>query len=100
MAVEIVFAAVVLYLSYRIIRILYNYSIDNDHVKTTAWKEISMLMVVLIIYLDMGTAAPKITIDTGINRELLEYQTNSVDPVIQSISPRTQTLQGFVPLKP
>ena len=28
------------------------------------------------------------------------YQTNSVDPDIQPVSPRTQTLPGFVPLKP
>lgn len=100
-AAKMIFAALVLYLSYRIVRKLYNYSIDNDHEKTTAWKEISMLAVVLIIAAVFdGAAAPKITIDTGINRELLEYQTNSAEPNIQPVSPRTQTLQGFVPLKP
>jgi hypothetical protein len=41
----------------------------------------------------------KIAIDTPVSRELVEYQDNDKEIVIETPAPRTEKLEGFKPLK-
>jgi hypothetical protein len=61
------------------------------------WTFILVAMLLLGIFFN-SNSAPKITIETPPNRELIEYQ--SPKPIVLEVpEARTQTLEGFTPMK-
>jgi len=62
--------------------------------------ELASLIVIFIIMIFFGSATqPKLSIDTPQNRDLIEYQNETEEIVIEPAPPRTETLKGFEPLK-
>lgn len=62
-------------------------------------KEVATLVVmVLAAVFISGSAQPKLKIEPQVNRPLIEYQTD-IEVEILTPAPRTDTMDGFVPLK-
>jgi hypothetical protein len=58
------------------------------------------LMIIGMLFVFFGSSVqPKFTIETPINRELIEYQGTNERAIVETPAPRTETLQGFTPLK-
>lgn len=63
-------------------------------------KEFYFLLVLGALYIFLGSAAqPKLSIDPVQNRQLLEYQNNNQEVIIETPPPRTEKLEGFTPMK-
>jgi len=92
---------VVTFILYRIGMKLYKFVIDENPEKTVhIKKEIFALGFIILVSIFFGSLSqPKISIDTPPNRDLIEYQENNREIVIEEVAPRTETLQGFSPLK-
>jgi len=62
--------------------------------------EFFYVMVVCILFIFLGSATqPKLSIDPVQNRALIEYQESTEEIIIETPPPRTETLEGFTPLK-
>ena len=62
--------------------------------------EFFYMMIVGLLLVFFGSATqPKLSIDPVQNRELIEYQDNSEEVVIETPPPRTEKMDGFTPLK-
>lgn len=92
---------VVAFVLYRIAKKLYKFANDDSPEKTVSIKkEIFALGLMILASVFFGSLAqPKISIDTPPNRDLIEYQENNREVVIEEVAPRTETLEGFDPLK-
>jgi Na+/H+ antiporter NhaD/arsenite permease-like protein len=55
--------------------------------------------IVLIVIFFGSLAQPKLTIDTPTNRVLQDYMETNPEIVIETPPPRTETMEGFSPLK-
>lgn len=73
---------------------------DSNDAKTPNLKwEIVGLAAIFMFAIFFGSAAqPRLTIETAPDRELIEYQRNDDDIVIETPAPRTETLDGFTPM--
>lgn len=61
--------------------------------------ELSIFFIVIVGSLFYSSAAaPKLKIETPVNRDLIEYQTGK-EVIIVTPPPRSETLEGFEPLK-
>lgn len=89
------------YVMYRVGKKFYDYSISEDEEKTVNVKwELSFLFLAIVFSTIMGTAGqPKLTLEVPKNRDLIEYQSDVKDVVIETPAPRTEKLEGFSPLK-
>lgn len=97
MAVSLVF----IYMMYRVGKKVYEFIIDEENEKTVNVKwEMMYIFGFIMLTIFMGSAAqPKLTIETPPNRDLIEYQSDSKEIVIETPVPRTEKLEGFSPLK-
>jgi hypothetical protein len=60
---------------------------------------LSLLVILVFMSMVNGSTAPKLSIDTPSNSALESYQQNDADIEIITPAPRTETLDGFTPLK-
>lgn len=92
---------VVAFIIYRIVMKLYKFINDDRPEKTVSVKkEIFSLGLIVLVSVFLGSLSqPKISIDTPPNRDLIEYQENNREIVIEEVAPRTETLKGFSTLK-
>ena len=99
--VNLAILLVAIFIMYRIGVKLYKFAIDDSPEKTVSIKkEIFALGFIILIPIFFGSLPqPKISIDTPPNRDLIEYQENNREIVIEEVTPRTETLEGFNPLK-
>jgi len=101
--VKLITLLVVLYIVYRIVKKIYVFLEDDSYVKTLNIKgEIITLGGIILFFTFFGSLTqPKVSIETLPNRDLIEYQQTDEDKdvVIETPAPRTETLQGFEPLK-
>lgn len=99
--INLTFVLLMCYMMYRIITKTIRYE-RKEIERLNTHKEIAIFCVSAIILfgIGVGTAAqPKLKIDTSPNRPLIEYQEEDSEVVIQTPPPRTETLDGFEPLK-
>jgi len=91
---------VAIFIMYRIGVKLYKFAIDDKPEKTVSIKkEIYALGFIILMSIFFGSLPqPKISIDTPPNRELIEYQQNADEIVIETPLPRTENLGGFTPM--
>ena len=93
--IRLAFATIFLFMLYRIVKKLTK---DSEE-KQNFWPEISVLtLMMLLVFFFPTSAAPKLTIDTPPNRELIEYQRGTQVEIVPA-EPRVEYLQGFTPLK-
>lgn len=97
MAVFLIF----IYMIYRVGKKFYDYNISEDEEKTINVKwEFSYIFGVVLLSIFMGSAAqPKISLDVPTDRNLIEYQSNTDEVMIETPHLRTEKLEGFSPLK-
>lgn len=71
----------------------------EENVKLKIKTEIFVLgLCLLFVIFIPGSMQPKVTIDTPVNRDLIEYQTDKEVEIVTP-PPRTEKLEGFTPLK-
>lgn len=89
------------YFSYRLANKLGTYLTTEGSDKTlNAKSEIAVLVSILVLMVFFGSVSqPKLSLDPVQNRELIEYQENNEEVVIETPPPRTEELQGFESLK-
>ena len=99
--INLLFFIVVAFLSYRFVRRVMDYLQDESKDKRfkVGFDEIGLLIVGVLVIFFGSVTQPKLTIDTPQNRELIEYQEQSPEIVIETPPPRTEKLKGFEPLK-
>jgi len=92
---------VVVYLFVRGLKKVYVQWKDHESVKDVKVPpEFFYMMIVGLLVVFFGSATqPKLSIDPVQNRELIEYQDNSEEVVIETPPPRTEKMDGFTPLK-
>lgn len=100
-ALKMVIFLVFVYMVYRVGKKFYDYSISEDEEKSVNVKwEFSFLFLAIVFSTFMGSAGqPKLTLDVPVNRDLIEYQSDTKDVTINTPPPRTEKLEGFFPLK-
>lgn len=82
---------------YRIGRAVYLFAVEEQPPRVTL--ELTYLFIFVFISAVYGTASqPKVAIDVPKSREQIEYEENK-EIVIKTPPPRTETLEGFTPLK-
>lgn len=92
---------IVLFIFYRIARKIYVFVNDDSHEKKmNIKKEVFGLGFLILFFTFFGSLTqPKVSIDTPPNREVIEYQENKEEVIINTPAPRTQELDGFESLK-
>lgn len=100
-SIKLAIFLVFVYMVYRVGKKFYDYSISEDEEKSVNVKwELSFLFLAIVISTFMGSAGqPKIALEVPVNRDLIEYQSNTDDIVIETPAPRSEKLDGFSPLK-
>jgi hypothetical protein len=86
---------------YRLATKLYqmHFTEEVDDNITVKW-EVSILGFLILSSMFLSSAVqPKLTIETQPDRDLIIYQDNKEDVVINTPEPRTENLEGFAPLK-
>lgn len=74
--------------------------IINENITLNIRKEVVLIVGIASYLIFFGSIAqPKLTIDPVQNRELIEYQDNSEEVLIETPPPRTERMEGFTPLK-
>jgi len=90
----------VAWLIYRVARKVYKHS--QDETKETPlnikWEMVGLAVVMLFSIFFSSASQPKLTINTLPDRELIQYQNNNDEIVIETPKPRTTPLEGFRPL--
>lgn len=71
---------------------------SNDKTLNIKWEIVGIAAIVLFTTFFGSAAQPRLTIETAPDRELIEYQRNEDDIVIETPAPRTETLDGFSPM--
>ena len=92
---------VIVWMVYRIVKKIFKYVNDDSlqKEKINAKIELFVCGMALVFNIFFASAAvPKLTIETTPNRDLMEYQRNTEEVVIETPPPRTQILDGFRPL--
>ena len=96
--INLLVTVLVLWLVYRVFKKVFYEQRENDEKADVRW-EVAGLGIATLLFAFFGTsAAPKLTIDSAPNRQLVEYQRNVEELVIETPAPRTETLEGFTPL--
>lgn len=100
-AIKMSIFLIFIYMIYRVGKKFYDYSISEDEEKSVNVKwELSFLFLAIVFSTFMGSVGqPKITLEVPANRDLIEYQSNMKDIVIETPAPRSEKLDGFSPLK-
>lgn len=91
----------VLFIFYKIAVKVYVFVSDESNEKhMDIKKEVFGLGVLILFFTFFGSLTqPKVNIETLPNRDLMEYQHADEEVVIETPAPRTETIQGFEPLK-
>ena len=99
--INLTFFCIAAYFSYRLANKLGTYLTTEGSDKTlNAKSEIAVLISILVLMVFFGSVSqPKLSLDPVQNRALMEYQDNAEEVEIKTPLPRTDTLQGFEPLK-
>lgn len=87
-------ALLFIWIAWRVIRKSTDFANDKIETLNLKW-ELIVSGIVIIANLFFAGAQPRLTIETLPNRELIEYQRNDDDIVIETPAPRTETLDGF-----
>lgn len=90
-----------LYFAYRFGYKIVNYYLTDPEERKVNFKFDIFVAIILCAFLMVfgSVSQPKLSINPPENRELIEYQNNREEIVIETPAPRTETLQGFEPLK-
>lgn len=93
--------AIACYSVYRLVIKLGRYLTSDEEDKRVNFKgEMLAILALLTAMLFFGSVAqPKLSLDPVANRDLIEYQESDKAVVIQTPPPRTESLEGFEPLK-
>lgn len=93
-------AILFIWIVWRIGRKVFTFVNDNSEVKTLKIKwELIFVAAVIIANVFFAGAQPRLSIQTLPDRELIEYQNNDDEIIIETPPPRTEKLEGFTPLK-
>lgn len=100
-AFKMVLFLIFIYMLYRVGKKFYDFSVSQDKEKSVnvLWELVYIFGAILITVFMGSAAAPKLTLEVPKDRELIEYQTNTQEIVIETPEPRTEKLDGFSPLK-
>lgn len=100
-AIKMAMFLIFIYMIYRVGKKFYDFTVSDNHEKTVNVKwELIYIFGVIMFSIFMGSAGqPKLTLEVPKDRELIEYQSNTKEVVIETPSPRTEKLDGFTPLK-
>lgn len=97
--IDLVLAVVVLYTMWSLVKKLWQLlTAEQYHARNIRTELVVIGLVLAYVMLYPSSAQPKLSIDVGPNRQLQEYQKGKDVDVI-SQPPRTETLEGFTPLK-
>jgi len=78
----------------------YSFAMKEPNIRLLKrWVIAATAYVLFSAFFGITAAGPKLTIDPVQNRELIEYQNNREEAVIETPQPRTENLEGFTPLK-
>ena len=89
------------WICYRILKKCYSFITSEEENKTVniGIELFALGFIIVMSTFFGGVTQPKLTLDPVQNRELIEYQSNSEEVVIETPPPRTEKLDGFTPLK-
>ena len=88
-----------IYIFGRIIYIYYSNNGDIEFKDIRRYVIFGFIFAIMGSFINTGAARPKITIQVPENRAQFEYKTQPREFEIVTPPPRTETLQGFTPLK-
>lgn len=71
---------------------------SNDKTLNIKWEIVGIAAIVLFTTFFGSAAQPRLTIEVPQDRELIEYQRNADEIVIETPPPRTENLDGFTPM--
>ena len=99
--VNLLIAFVFGYFLYRISQKIWIFSNSSDEDATLKIKkEIFFIGGIILYFIFFGSLTqPKLEINTLPNRDLIEYQEQQEEVIINTPPPRTENLEGFTPLK-
>lgn len=95
--IRVVFLLIIGWIIYRIVRKLLEYDHTGEY-KSIKWEAIFLGFAIIFGIFFSGATQPKLTIQTTPDRELIEYQRNDEEIVIETPAPRTEQLDGFAPM--
>jgi hypothetical protein len=87
------------YLTYRGGKKLYAQYVNEAKISSVPREFVVVVFLAVLFVFFSSSTQPKVTIDTKPNAALIEYQRQNPEIVIETPAPRTETLQGFEPLK-
>jgi uncharacterized membrane-anchored protein len=99
--INLILFAVACYFSYRLAVKLGSYLTSDEEDKRVNFKvEMFVMLALLAAMVFFGSVSqPKLSLDPVANRDLIEYQNQNKEVVIETPPPRTEDLQGFESLK-
>jgi predicted histidine transporter YuiF (NhaC family) len=104
-ALHLITGLIMIFLLYKLLSFLWK---NKDDISNAPEKEkksfkkyliASSVVVIIGLFLSSGAVKPKVTLNPIQNRTLIEYQNNNAPVTIITPPPRTEHLEGFVPLK-
>jgi hypothetical protein len=95
--IRVAFLLFVGWIIYRIVRKLLEYDHTGEY-KSIKWETIFLGFAIIFGIFFAGATQPKLTIETTPDRELIEYQRNDDEIIIETPPARTEQLDGFTPM--
>ena len=88
------------WLGYRVAKKIYIFTTEtaNEKELNVKWEIVGLAFVFLFSVFFSSAAQPKLSIEVPQDRDLIQYQRNADEIVIETPPPRTETLDGFRPL--
>lgn len=98
--IRMVIVLFIAWLGYRVGNKIYKFIISEEDEKelNIKWEIVGIASIFLFAVFFGSAAQPRLTIENTPDRELIEYQRNTDEIVIETPPPRTETLDGFSPM--